>query len=108
MELFTDASLIRFGVFFQNQWFWIESPVCLLSVQDSDLLMAFHEPYSIVAAMMVKGKYWVSICILFISDNEATVHNPEREIKVFTENETNEKIDLDCCDEPILLFKFKR
>ena len=74
MELFTDASLVGFGAYFQNQWFCSEWPDCLLSIQESDLSMAFRELYPIVAAAVVWGRYWTSKRIMFISDNEATVH----------------------------------
>ena len=53
MELFTDASLVGFGVYFQNQWFSAEWPVCLPSIHESDLSMAFRELYPIVAAAVV-------------------------------------------------------
>ena len=74
MELFTDASLIGFGAFFQNQWFCSEWPASIPSVQDDDLLMAFRELYPIVAAAVVSGKHWTSKRIMFVSDNEATVY----------------------------------
>ena len=36
MELFTDASLVAFGAFFQNQWFCAKWPASIPSVQDDD------------------------------------------------------------------------
>ena len=74
MELFTDTSLVGFGAYFQNQWFSIEWPVCLPSIHEGDLSMAFRELYPIVAAAVVWGKDWTSKRIMFISDNEATVY----------------------------------
>lgn len=71
--MFTDASLIGFGAFFQNQWFCSEWPDCLPSVQDDDLSMAFRELYPIVAAAVVWGKCWTTKRIMFVCDNEATV-----------------------------------
>ena len=73
MELFKDASLIGFGGFFHNQSFSSELPASLPSVQDDDLSVAFRELYPIVAAPVVWGKKCTSKCIMFVSDNEATV-----------------------------------
>ena len=56
MELFTDASLVGFGAFFQNQWFCAKWPARLLLVQNDDLSMAFRELYPIVAAAVVWEK----------------------------------------------------
>ena len=60
LELFTDASLIGFGAFFQNQWFCEKWPDVLPSIKESDLSMAFRELYPIVAAAIVWGKYWTA------------------------------------------------
>ena len=73
LELFTDASLIGFGAFFQNQWFCEKWPDVLPSIKESDLSMAFRELYPIVAAAIVQGRYWTAKRIMFVSDNEATV-----------------------------------
>ena len=74
MELFTDASLVGFGAYFQNHWFSTKWPDCLPSIHESDLSMAFRELYPIVAAAVLWGKHWTSKRIMFISDNEATVY----------------------------------
>ena len=74
MELFTDASLVGFGAFFQNKWFCAKWPASLPSVQDDDLSMAFCELYPIVAAAVVWGKQWTSKRIMFVSDKQATVY----------------------------------
>ena len=75
MELFTDASLVGFGAYFQNEWFSIEWPVRLPSIHEGDLSLASCELYPIVAAtVVIWGKHWTSKHIMFFSDNEATVY----------------------------------
>ena len=51
MQLYSNASLVGFGVIFKQQW-----PKEILSVEDSDLSMAFRELYPIVAAAVLWGK----------------------------------------------------
>ena len=81
LELFTDASLIGFGAFFQNQWFCEKWPDVLPSIKESDLSMAFRELYPIVAAAIVWGKYWTAKRIMFVSDNEATVFIIKKDVQ---------------------------
>ena len=96
MEHCTNASLIGFGAFFQNQWFSAEWPVSLPSIHEADLSMAFPELYPIVAAAVVWGKYWTSKRIMFISDNEATIFIIRKmRSKVFTNNEAREDLNMD-------------
>lgn len=74
MELYTDASLIGFGAIYGSQWFCSKWPEQLPTVSDGDLSMAFRELYPIVAAAILWGKFWTGKRILFMCDNQSTVH----------------------------------
>jgi hypothetical protein len=73
MELFTDASSIGFGGYFQGAWFYGTWPDNLESRLDSDFSIAFKELYPIVIAALLYGKSWGQKRILFKCDNAAVV-----------------------------------
>ena len=73
MELFTDASGIGFGGYYQGEWFAGPWPDNLTQSLDSELSIAFQELYPIVVAAVLFGRQWRRKQILFYCDNMATV-----------------------------------
>ncbi|XP_070550755.1 uncharacterized protein [Ptychodera flava] len=75
IQLFTDASGIGFGGYFQGQWFnarcW---PPHLKLDANRELSIAFQELYPIVIAALLWGQSWTRKRLVFNCDNMATVH----------------------------------
>lgn len=72
--LFTDASLLGFGGYYNGHWFSSEWPTEYQESEQSTFSMAFRELYPIVVAAICWGNSWTSKKILFKCDNLATVH----------------------------------
>lgn len=74
IELYTDASGIGHGGYFQGQWFASAWPLDIKNKYDENTLsIAFLELYPIVVASMLWGSNWCKKRILFHCDNKATV-----------------------------------
>ncbi|XP_002737621.2 uncharacterized protein LOC100376830, partial [Saccoglossus kowalevskii] len=58
LELFTDASGIGFGGYFQGHWFQDRWTDKLLLENDPSLSIAFQELHPIVVACILWGKHW--------------------------------------------------
>jgi hypothetical protein len=74
LELFTDASGIGFGGYYQQQWFQARWTRDLRLENDPLLSIAFQELYPIIVAAILWGKHWLRKRVLFHCDNMATVH----------------------------------
>jgi hypothetical protein len=73
IELYTDASIVGHGGYFDGRWFSEQWPVDLPNITDNAISMAFRELYPIVVAAILWGSEWSTKRILFHCDNMATV-----------------------------------
>lgn len=73
MELYTDASLIGHGGYFQGHWFCANWPHSLIKELEGCDSMAFRELYPIVVAALLWAPSWSKKRILFYCDNMSTV-----------------------------------
>jgi hypothetical protein len=74
LGLFTDASGLGFGGFFQGQWFY-RAWTSATEVPDiTGTSIAFKELYPIVVAATLWGHRWSRRRLVFYSDNMSTVH----------------------------------
>jgi hypothetical protein len=73
-HLFTDASGVGFGVFFNNRWFQGRWPPEFPTLTNTAANMALLELFPIIVAAVIWGKEWSRKRILFHCDNMATVH----------------------------------
>ena len=73
MDLFTDASGIGYGGYYQGKWFQARWSRSQQLDTNPSLSIAFQELYPIVIACLLWGKHWHRKRILFHCDNLATV-----------------------------------
>lgn len=72
MDLYTDASSIGFGGYFQGQWFSERWPEDLPTLSNQELSMAYKELYPIVVSAIAWGPSWSTKRLCFMCDNMAT------------------------------------
>lgn len=73
IDLYTDAAgVIGFGGYYHGQWFQSHWPQHI-SLDKSDMSMAYMELYPIVVAAIIWGPKWAALRIKIHCDNQATV-----------------------------------